>query len=675
MFYSLLFFTFSQYMSSLLEKKWFVYGLGLVFFFAIQRYYGFYEDAGRYLLQVVHFLAPERFADDVPFMYGNQDQFTLYSPLMAVVFKTLGVNVGGIVSMLVLRLLWCIAAISVMIRWCGLFGCRKWALPVFVVCLATLMHKCYGGVASFPILDPILVARYMAFALVLAGFATFFSRKKLVALAFFVVASLIHPLIGGWGIPLWLFYHYGKARWPVLAVVLLFPFTAFLHIGCLDFYPSDWMGGSSPFAPSLVDVFVYGGVLALWFTVARLAKNQPLKRISSSMFWVYLAGMFLHVVGVYMHHQLLVQAQPYRVFLFCVVPLFPVIAAFVNEWQDGGKLFVWAERLNPGRIVSNVVFGAALLLFIVHSLLDSYIQLSLEQGLGSADTVFFAMNLPSLGSVLKIALGILVLVSFSQRRFILFVIFAFSLLNTYATILPMVGIVFYLFGHLLRDSAKRVLASIAAVITFVEFVSSLPNSPLLASSIVPAIFVLTLFALALWIALKKSTLPFVLTIIVVACWDIYAWDARDETRVAYERQADSFWQASIFPQIKERGRMLFAVGDELPLQSRFVFLTGTYADLTIGIGGLFYREQYLEANRRLNLLVYGDETPRHGNNLEKDLENIYTNPDTLVSRMTFLCAKNEITHMATGFAQLSFAKIDSVFLEEMNIPLYLYGCP
>ncbi len=662
-------------MSSLLEKKWFVYGLGLVFFFSIQRYYGFYEDAGRYLLQVAHFLAPERFVGDVPFMYGNQDQFTLYSPLMAAVFKTLGVNAGGIVSMLVLRLLWCVAAISIMVRWCGLFGCRKWALPVFILCLATLMHKCYGGVASFPILDPILVARYMAFAFALVGFATFFIRKRFVPLVCFVVASLIHPLIGGWGIPMWLFYHFGKTRWPVLAATLLFPLTAFLRVGRLDFYPLDWMGGSSPFALTFMDVLVYGGVLVLWLAVARLAENQLLRRFSSSMFWVYLAGMYLHVAGVYMHHQFLVQVQPYRVFLFCIIPLFPALAAFVHEQLDGCKLLVWVERLNPGRIASNVIFCVALLLFVAHSLLNNFIQLSLEHGLGSVDNAYFAMNLPSLEPALKIALGVLALVSLSQRRFVLSLVFAFSLLNGYATILPMVGIIFYLFGGLLRDRAKVVLITFTAAITFVELLSSLPNSPLLGTSAVSTLFVATLFALALWMVLAKPVLPLALTIVVVACWDVFAWDARDENRVAYERQIDSFWQTTIFPQIKERGRMLFAIGDEQPLQSRFVFLTGTYADLTIGIGGIFYREQYLEADRRLNLLVYGAETPRHGNNLEKDLENIYANPDTLASRMSFLCAKNEITHMATGFAQLPFSKIDSVFLKEMNMPLYLYRCP
>ena len=661
-------------MSSLLEKKWLVYGLGLVFFFSIQRYYGFYEDAGRYLLQVVHFLAPERFVGDVPFMYGNQDQFTLYSPLMAVIFKVLGVNVGGIVSMLVLRLLWCVAAVSVMVRWCGLFGCRKWALPVFILCLATLMHKCYGGVASFPILDPILVARYMAFAFALVGFATFFIRKRFVPLVCFVVASLIHPLIGGWGIPLWLFYHFGKTRWPVLAATLLFPLTAFLHIGRLDFYPSDWLGRSSPFAPTFMDLLVYAGVLTLWLAVARLAENQLLRRFSSSMFWVYLAGMFLHVAGVYMHHQFLVQAQPYRVFLFCIIPLFAVLAAFVHERLDNCKLFVWVERLNPGRIASNVIFCVALLLLLTRSLIGCYIQLSLEHGLGSVDNAYFAMNLPSLEPALKIALGALALVSLSQRRFVLSLIFAFSLLNGYATILPMVGIIFYLFGGLLRERAKVVLASFTVVITFVELLSSLPNSSLMESSVVPALFVVALFILALWIALKKSSLPFALMIVLVGCRDVFAWDARNERHVVYERQSDSFFQETVFSQVKDRGKVLFAVGEEWPLESRFVFLTGTYADLTIGIGGLFYRGQYLEAGRRLNLLVYGSGTPR-GGYMAKDIEVVYTNPDTLAARMKFLCEEKEITHMATGFAQLPLAKVDSIFLKEMDMALYLYGCP
>ena len=82
-------------MRDIIKKNWLLFSVGLVLFFSVIRYYGFYEDAGRYLLQVVNYLHPERFVDDVPFMFGNQDSYTLFSPFMALVFKVFGVNGGA----------------------------------------------------------------------------------------------------------------------------------------------------------------------------------------------------------------------------------------------------------------------------------------------------------------------------------------------------------------------------------------------------------------------------------------------------------------------------------------------------------------------------------------------------------------------------------------------------
>ena len=70
------------------KNTYFIYFAGLAFFFCAFRYYGYYEDAGRYLLQIVHYMHPDRFVNDVPFMFGNQDEFSLFSPIMTPFFKS-----------------------------------------------------------------------------------------------------------------------------------------------------------------------------------------------------------------------------------------------------------------------------------------------------------------------------------------------------------------------------------------------------------------------------------------------------------------------------------------------------------------------------------------------------------------------------------------------------------
>lgn len=665
-------------MEKLLEKKRFIYAFGIVFFFALVRYWGYYEDAGRYLLQVVNFLHPERFVDDVPFMFGNQDQFTVFSPVMSIVFKLLGVNMGGIAAMFALRLLWCVGTITLILRWCTLFHCRKWTLPVFIVCMATLINKYYGSGSHFAIIDPILVARYIAFTFSILGLAYFFGKNKFLPLVFFLAASLMHPLIGGWGIPLWLFYHYPKTRALILIVTALFPLTAFLHIGRFDFFPSDWMGESSPFDPTFLDSLIFAGFLVFWLLIGRFAKDKRLSNFSMSMFWVYFAGIFLHYVGIYTHHQFLVQSQPYRVQLFCVVPMFPVFAASVHERTQNANPFPLPKHFQLRPHHSRIIFIIALLFFIVCSALNNFIQLSLEQGVGSTDIALTLMNLPErLLPIQKGLLGTLALICFIQRRYLLTFVFVFSLFNGYATILPLVGMAFYLLGNSISVKIKRLLVVVTLIISFVELLNSLPNSPLLNSSTLSAGFVAMLFGLLFWIALapKKGTLPTLLVIVAFGIWDFIHWDARDERQAASERQMDVFFDATIFPQIRDRGRILFSVGEELPLQSRFIFLTGTYADQTINIGELFYKGQHLEAMRRKAfLLTEGNPYPA-GFDTEKGYQNVYSKPDTLASRARFLCKNKEIIHLVTGHAQMALPKQDSLFLNEMKMPVYLYGCP
>ena len=184
-------------MLALLKNKWFIYGAGLAFFFVLFRYCGYFEDAGRYLLQAVHSLYPERFVDDVPFMYGNQDSFTVFSPLLLVFFRIWGVNHGGMVAVLLLEFFWGVAAITLFVRWFKQWGKLEWALPCFIACLVVLTNKIYGSGDYFLIIDHILVARFAAEGFILLGLAFLWSKNRYVSLVMFLLASALNPLMGG----------------------------------------------------------------------------------------------------------------------------------------------------------------------------------------------------------------------------------------------------------------------------------------------------------------------------------------------------------------------------------------------------------------------------------------------------------------------------------------------
>lgn len=666
-------------MSSILKNKFFVYFAGLAFFFVAFRYYGYFEDAGRYLLQVVHMLHPERFVNDVPFMFGNQDEFTIFSPLIVLFFKMLGVNNGGIVALLVIEFLWGVAAITLFIQWFKFFNRPAWALPAFFACVVTLTGKIYGSGAYFPILDHILVARFFAEVFILFGLAFFWTRNKYISLIFFFVASLFHPLMGGWGIPLWLFYHYPRTRWLLAAFVVLFPLTCFLHIGRLDCFSDGWLGSMVPFTPKGNDALLYSAILIFWWIAWKFTKSISVSKFAFAMFGICLVGIFWQYAGVALRHQLLVQAQPYRVLWWSFIPMFPVSIVCLREWFDCESVIT--AGINKFRKKNRIVFAFGLLFLISSAILSNIVQMGLEQNVGNVNLALVLQNVPAkLFFAHKILFCLFLLVCLAERRFWIASILGLSLFNDYLTLLPMFGIVFYLIPNM-NLQAKRILIAFLVPYSLVEFLSSLQASPLLDSPLESSVLFVTVFALGLWMfLLRPSTsvhyfvIPLALLVSVIALYDICHWDVRDERRILDERQMDAFFVETIFPQIKDRGRILFVENGESPLQSRFKFLTGTYADETINIGEIFFSGQYIEAMHRKNALLLGDTILGDWGDYSERIAKVYANPDTLFARVNNLCEYHEITHFVTDYANMPLLKVDSVFLEVKQKYMWLYEC-
>ena len=170
-------------MSELLEKRFVIYLSGLLFFFAFVHYSGYVLDAVLYLLQAVNYLHPERFVHDVPFMFGNQDSFTIYSPIVAKVFELFNVDFGGRLLTFCLQFFWGIGAICFIEKWCSHFGCKKWTLPVFAVFLIAMTATRYGcGSWTLPIVEPILMARFFSELFAFFALAFFFHKNKYISL-------------------------------------------------------------------------------------------------------------------------------------------------------------------------------------------------------------------------------------------------------------------------------------------------------------------------------------------------------------------------------------------------------------------------------------------------------------------------------------------------------------
>lgn len=699
-------------MDKLLEKKSFIFIFGIAFSFVYIHYYGYILDAALYLLQVVNFLHPERFVNDVPFMFGNQDAFTLYSPVISAFFKFLNVNTGGMVAAFLLQLGWCIGAISLIEKWMRHFGMQRYSAPIFVAFIFILSTKKYGcGFCEFPIIDPLLVARFFSEIFALFALAHFFDSNKYKSLILFLAASLFHPLMCGWGLPLWFFFHFSKTRIPTILVSALFPLTAFLHIGRFDIYSSDWLTKPFCYTPDWNSFLVYAGYLLFWITSSKVTFSPKMASFSKNMFWVSAIAFYFQYVSSFTGHIFLFQVQSYRVQWICAIPIIPIFAIYLkerlqqnmplaikdfafivlalctvsqNHWLVLLALTAFAvfspvgkKEFRIGRFLdSKCPFIIAGIIFLLKQCIENFLELSMQHGVGSSLLALKMMYAPDLLSPARaIALLTLSIICLKQQKYWFFLAFAISFCNDKMQILPLAAVLMYLASSL-SSGIKQLLNAAVVTLAFAESLNALDKEPLLSVTLIVLFFCIVICGLSLW-AGKKITgwkfLAFAL-ISLLGVWDIFCWDARGDAAQKTEMQMDAFLEKTIFPQVTDRGKILFVVEGEVPSQSRFKFLTGAYADASIYIGEVFYKGQFMESNRRRSALLTGSPHLANLSNFEDDMSKIYDNPDSLMLRVNYLCGAREISHLATDYNQLPMRKIDSTYLEIKETKVYLYEC-
>lgn len=719
-------------MMKLLKENSVLYILGLSLFFSLVHYKGFDQDAAIYLLQVMNYLQPERFVNDVPFMFGNQDSFSIFSPIIALVFKTLGVNNGGVLAIFFTFLVLGTSLIALVCRWTRLFNAENWRVPIVFLFFILLADKKYGsGSLYLPLFEPYLVARALSEVLMVGGLVFFFDKNRYESLFFFVPASLMHPLMGGWALLLWSLYHFPKVRIPVLVLSFLAPLSGFLHIGRLGFYPDDWK--PLYISPIWEEFVIYFGNLAFWLAMYRHFKGSLLSKFSISLFWVALIGFYLQFAGAYLEHILLYQAQPFRAQWLCLVLVIPVFALFIRDLlkekrnlvlRDYAGLvlglcsiagFQWLERsvvvgglwlvllvacfiliyaptgkcnnIQLPRIWIKILFSLSLIFLLASSVVNNYFKLAIEQGIGNAGLVVSWLNLPDYLSVIEMLLLLsLSLACMIQKKYWFALLFAISFCDGCLKILPVVGLILCLVPNL-GLLTRNILLSFAVSFSFFEIWNSLYRfnsteklpleGPPLASVgmflILVVAFYLLLTLRSCWTT-KKTFVPLLVLFVSLVVWDVYRWDSRNDVIVSNERQMDVFFKRPIFSQIKNRGKLLFVVDNEAPTQSRINFMTGAYADESIYVGEIFFREQYLESNRRRKALLTGTSERGDLSDFKNKIMKIYQDSDTLLARVDYLCVNEEITHLATDLAQMPLPKQDSVYLDEKNKYVYLYGC-
>lgn len=214
----------------------FIIGLWLL----ARPYMGIRHDGVLYSGQALYRLLPDIFSRDIFFAFGSQDDYSIYSRLIAYLLGWF--DLGSLsMGLLLLALAGLLGAVFALFRQFVPPGQLWWG---FVV-LAAFPHL-YGANQVFAFAEPFLTARVVAEPFALLALLAVWQGRLLLALAWAVLAMSLHPLVA---LPVflvaWLFLVQADRRWCwALAGLPLLLLLAWAQVGPLGFllqrFDAEW---------------------------------------------------------------------------------------------------------------------------------------------------------------------------------------------------------------------------------------------------------------------------------------------------------------------------------------------------------------------------------------------------------------------------------------------------
>lgn len=339
-------------------------------------YLGVMHDAVVYALLVARELDPAAYANELFFVFGSQDDFSIFTPLFARLVSAFGLDLAARIVVLTGGALWVMACFTLcraatQRHWLGYFAC-------FVLASTTLNYS--PNQQTFNVYEHFATARSLAFPLTVLALAAAVSSRNLLAWALSLTATLLHPLLGIWALVLWFCLRVND-RWTALAVVLGFVGVLSGPLwstgGGLQLMDAEWV---ETIQASSGDVFLGGWgqfrllPILFWLGLLWLGGrhgNTPMRRWYLAMALVCSWAILLSLIcSLYWPVRLVIQAQPWRALwlaeVLAVVALADLLrAALVYRrslfWLAiGSGLVLWAFDgwLLPWPFV--IVAGAAL---------------------------------------------------------------------------------------------------------------------------------------------------------------------------------------------------------------------------------------------------------------------------------------------------------------------------
>ena len=699
------------------SKNWLIFFVGLAFFFTVNHYRGIVIDGPLYLLQVIHSWYPERFVNDVSFAYGNQDSFSLFSPLYGLFIKCFGVAFGSLLTCFLFQFIWGFSFLFLIKIFAEKY-LQKWmALPLSLFCMGIYAYGMPNAETDFLMLvEGCAISRLGSVSLGVLGLAFLANQNKKSSLIFFVLGSLMHPLMAGWGFPLWFLVYYPKTRLTIVTASLLLPLTMFFDKVPFAQYPDGWLVKPLYFRPSFDDFFrflcyglIFGGL------VKKSIQDTFFCRLSVSLSIVLAIAFYWWCWGGFGEHIFLYQVQTFRVEWICQVLALPTLTILCynvyrtkhveKNWNthDLSLLCFLVAVLLPVQLIEIVILGfillvrkekklplytcpVSVLLVTLDALLRrTYFNLYMEgmrlpmwKSYGEAARVCDSVLL--LAIVIALVAGIYLA---TKKRYALSMLFFVFCTFPAMLLLPLVLSLVWL-----KPSLKKWQSGILLFFALLEGVSSATGRTCLIPLPSPFYFVLILwvaFLLCVFagcVCLKKipnsmmKYIPLFLMGVVCIVLAVFRWDLRPEEMKLSEKQMDEFVASPLFPQASNQGKILYAIGGFNAALPRLQFLNGGYFDENSLVGGMFIEKQYREGNARRNKLYYKKE---QDDITDDALYRIFVNDvmmkrDSLMDRVYFLCENDDVDFLVSDMENLPLKLENLRYLKEVKKNVFLYSC-
>lgn len=707
-------------MTDFLKKPWLVYVVAIPYFFCVNWYLGIQIDGVLYTQQVIHRWFPERFVGDPQFMFGNQDSFTVFSHVYGFLMCHLPIDVAAMTITFGSQLLFAIALI-LFIRSIT----KKYRLEYLVLPFSLLFFTLYAfGSARTTIffsrlVEPYPVPRTLAVSFAILGLAMLFYKKKWITVLLTLIGMAFHPLMAGWVLPIWLFYHFPKARLPVIGVSAFVPLLGYIGETPFASYPDGWYYRPLTYGPKVLYAMRFVAYIAFFVVfIKKINKNEAINKFCCATVIVVSIAFYWYLWTGINNFILLYQFQVWRMEWLCIVVVFPLCVSTVwNVWlryrkerylntHDVAPFFCMLSMLSSVLSIDGLI-AAVIILILPAKKIDSkkidalalyYPALNLIM---SGYLYLFFLGVPLYGFsdystadachyrflqitlVISIVYGAYLIKKHDWLRAVLFLLY--PVLPQFM-ILPIIAIAWPYLKK--KQSVFLLFFAIAdGMFNFTtRYVTGLLSSfekQQLLSVVLFGVFFLGGYRLFM---LKKmggvAKICILLPILFTVPYAALHWDHRKEDLKLEESNLDQFkWNAS-FPQISERDRIFYYVRGRLSGDSRLQFLTGNYVDTKTTVGEIFKESHHKEAVGRLNALIYKNRKDstftsvyKRGRIMGDFFEESLAKPGILVDRVNYLCETDEISYLVSDFDNLPYAKQDSLRMNVLNKEIYLYACP